>query len=185
MTAGADAFVGSGSSIEEASASRAGANSVVRSSAGESCCPSSNRRFHIHCARIWANSWPLGVREYQRSASCSTSSSASVVSNDPRCRYRSSTSEAVNERRGQVTSNQLVDDPISFRTNGGGRACGRMGSDDQTHLGGSPESREWTRNRRALASCHSLNGCSRGLGHEQASAGRGPNRGDDRHDFWQ
>ena len=45
MTAGVEASSGLGSSVEGASGSHAGANSVVRSSDGESCCPSSNRRF--------------------------------------------------------------------------------------------------------------------------------------------
>src|SRR6266516_2802866 len=106
----------------------------------------------IHWARICANSWPHGVWEYQRSAFCSTSSSASTVSNDPRCRYRLSTSEAVNERRGKVTSKQLVDHPVALRTNSGGRACSRMSSDDQTYLGSSRRQG----NRRAIVerSCH-------------------------------
>src|SRR3989442_13406715 len=50
--------------------------------------------YHGH--RICQNSCPQGVREHQRSGSCSTSSSASTVSNDPRCRSRSSTSLAEN-----------------------------------------------------------------------------------------
>src|SRR5436305_3880559 len=88
---GAGSMTGLGSMI------LAFANSVVRSSEEESVCPSSRRRFQTHCARIWQNSWPHGVWEYHRSAFCSTSSSASTVSNDPRCRYRSSTPEEVNE----------------------------------------------------------------------------------------
>jgi hypothetical protein len=43
---------GSNTAVEGTSASRAGANSVVRSSAGASCCPNSHRRFQTHCARI-------------------------------------------------------------------------------------------------------------------------------------
>src|SRR5258708_7645994 len=97
--------VGTGEAPGSGSTSMALANSVVRRSDEESFCPSSRRRFHTHCARIWQNSWPHGVWEYHRSAFCSTSSSASTVSNDPRCRYRSSTSEQVNAGAGRVLIN--------------------------------------------------------------------------------
>ena len=48
VIAGGAAAGGSGSSVEGGSASCTGANSVVRSSDGESCCPNSHRKFHIH-----------------------------------------------------------------------------------------------------------------------------------------
>ncbi len=47
-----------GSMTEAGETSDAGANSVVSSSEEESVCPSSRRRFHTHCAKIWQNSWP-------------------------------------------------------------------------------------------------------------------------------
>src|SRR5258708_826002 len=52
--------------------------------------------------RFEQTAFPQGVCEYQRSDSCSSSSSASTVSNEPRWRYRSSTSEAVNAGVGRV-----------------------------------------------------------------------------------
>src|SRR5713101_3216910 len=64
MTEGVGESSGAGSSFATGSASRAGANSVMHNCAPESCCPSSSRIFHAHCARIWANrlsAWGMRV----------------------------------------------------------------------------------------------------------------------------
>src|SRR5260370_11754412 len=71
------------------------AKAVVRSGVGEQDCPNSRRRFQTHWERICQNSCPQEVWEHQRSGSCSPSSSAKTVSNDPRCKYKSSRSLAV------------------------------------------------------------------------------------------
>ena len=152
MTAGVEASSGLGSSVEGASGSHAGANSVVRSSDGESCCPSSNRRFPhplrqdlskflatrgmgVPAIRVLLNVF-IGQHRLKRST-------MQVQIEHIRGRKR---------QGGKVTSKQLVDHPVALRTNSGGRACSRMSSDDQTYLGSSRRQG----NRRAIVerSCH-------------------------------
>jgi len=73
---------------------RAGANSVVRTGIGSNWCPSSSRILQAHWLMICQASCQEAAWLHQRSGSCSLSSSASTVSKDPRCRYKSSTSLA-------------------------------------------------------------------------------------------
>src|SRR6266566_5321917 len=81
---------------------RAGAKTVVRIGVGESRCPNSRRRFHTHCAITCQHSCPQAEWLHQRSGSCSASSSESVGSKAPRCKYSSTTSQAVNACCGRV-----------------------------------------------------------------------------------
>src|SRR5438477_1534174 len=66
------------------------AHIVQRISCGCATNPKRSRVFHTHWAMICQNSWPQGVREHQRSGSCSASSSLNTCSNEPRCWYSSS-----------------------------------------------------------------------------------------------
>ena len=76
------------------------------------------RRFHTHCETSCQHSCPKEERLHQRSGSCSLSSSARAGSKAPRCRYPSTTSEAVNRGSRQIGEEEFVDHARTRDANG-------------------------------------------------------------------
>src|SRR5215468_5772637 len=88
LTASGAASVSAG--LSGSTGDSADAQIVQRISCGWATNPKHSRVFHTHWLMICQNSWPQGVREHQRSGSCSASSSLNTCSNEPRCWYSSS-----------------------------------------------------------------------------------------------
>src|SRR5258708_21932350 len=82
---------------------------------------------------ICQNSWPHCVRDTRRSTACSSSASASTVSNEPRCRYRSSTSAGVNARCGQGREELLIDRSLTHFADGGTGGPSGMRCEEHAH----------------------------------------------------
>ena len=97
---------------------RAGANSVVRTGIGSNWCPSSSRIFQTHWLMICQASCPQAAWLHQRSGSCSLSSSANAGSKAPRCKYSSTTSQAVNARCGRVVKKSSYTTPARVTPTG-------------------------------------------------------------------
>ena len=102
---------------------------MVRSGGGEQWCPNSRRRFQTHWERICQNSCPQGAWEHQRSGSCSPSSSAKTVSNDPRCKYRSSRSLVIIAGASSVLTKSSYTTPLRWCPT----FCRGMRRNDHTH----------------------------------------------------
>jgi len=68
-----------------------------------------------------------GLVTAPRSQATLPSSSASTVSKDPRCKYRSSTSAGVKAPCGHGREELLIDGPIAHHANGRGRRGSWMG----------------------------------------------------------
>ena len=135
MATGVSVSAGTDSTVEADSASSAGANVVVHSSAEESCCPSSSRRFQIHCARIWANR--LSARGMRVPPIC-----VLLVVFIRQHRLKRATMQVEVKhirgskcRGGKRADKQFVDAAVSLDANFWGRGGGRVGSDHQTDLG--------------------------------------------------